>query len=634
MKFHDHITDSELLEQFVSSGSQAAFATLVQRHGAMVRAVAMRVLANHHDAQDVTQAVFIKLAKEAGKLMGQASVAGWLHTVSRCLSLNARQSRESRQKREHAAMNRTTTADTANEGIAIGFRRELDAALDSLPERYRQPLVLFHLEGAPLHKCAELLELHPATLRTRLSRARDMLRGSLVRRGVEVASVAGLASLLAAEAKAGVLPPALVASILDTASGGGAAVSPAVLKLANTTVKFKSAGISTLILTPLIIMKTKTIATAIAALIIAALCTTTYIVRQSDSSDSANRRTGSNSTSPSSGQTRATKKSVREATAHLSQMSPRDFFALINSIALISDDAERLAAIREKLGMNISDEVYRKVIAAQGYIPPTYERKGTRLGHFIASSWLEEDPSALMQWCKRLSGEARSNMLGYALRRWMEIDPAAAMAWAEKNLEAEDEELAAARKNMTYIQQVNADKHSIADIAGQMLALENRRGKNYDEFNALENRVQIALDALAKDDPQAALDACRSLDPKLRYMNSDFPEGDQIYKEFARKDPVAAIASLMAIKSEQGSPWLDTSSSLMTELYEIWAGKDPDAAIASAMSLNATMRPYLPHLYKIWGGKDPDAAIASAMSLNAAEDRSEALMVTLTSVRL
>lgn len=575
MKFHDHITDSELLEQFASSGSQAAFAKLVQRHGAMVRAVAMRVLANHHDAEDVTQAVFIKLAKEAGKLMGQASVAGWLHTVSRHLSLNTHKSRESRQKREHAVMDLTTITVPANEEIAIAFRCELDTALAHLPERYRQPLVLFHLEGAPLHKCAELLELNPVTLRTRLSRARDMLRSALVRRGVEVASVAGLASLLTAEAKASALSPVLIASILDTASGASATVSPAVLELANTTVKFKSAGISTLILTPLIIMKTKTTATAIAALIIAALCTTAYILKEPNSPDSANLKTDSNS--HLTNQTRETKTSTRTDQDPLSKMSREEFFTLFNSIAMIPDKAEQLAAIREKLGMNISDEAYHKALAAYGYNPSLHGR-----GEFmecVFNSWLKEDPSAVIKWGKRFSGAMRSGILNEIQETWMETDPTAAMAWAEENLEAQ--QLAAERKKMEKIEQANDDKFIIADIAEQIKTIEEPNGKNRDQYNELKNRINRALPALAKDDPKAALDVFQSLDQKMRSEMS-WMEGT-LYREFALKDPATATASLMALKPEQRRHMPNT----MLDLYSIWASKDPDAAIASAMSFNA-----------------------------------------------
>lgn len=212
-------TDADLLKEFSGSGSQAAFATLVERHGPMVHAVAMRTLSHHHDAEDVTQATFLVLAREAEALSRKPSVAGWLHTVSRRLALDAHRSRESRQRREATAMNEPV--NLTRDAISTGFRRELDAALDGLPERYRHPLVLFHLEGASLDEVAHRLDLQPSTLRTRLSRAREMLRNILVRRGVEVASVAVLSSFLTAEAKAAAFTPGLLSTVVSTATGSG-----------------------------------------------------------------------------------------------------------------------------------------------------------------------------------------------------------------------------------------------------------------------------------------------------------------------------------------------------------------------------------------------------------------------------
>ena len=82
----EHKTDAVLLTEFAGRASSTAFQSLLERHGPMVHSVAMRILSNHHDAPDVTQTVFLALAREAGKLAKKPSVGGWLHTVSRrCL---------------------------------------------------------------------------------------------------------------------------------------------------------------------------------------------------------------------------------------------------------------------------------------------------------------------------------------------------------------------------------------------------------------------------------------------------------------------------------------------------------------------------------------------------------------------
>jgi len=280
-------TDAKLLKEFSGSGSHAAFATLVERHGPMVHAVAMRTLSNHHDAEDVTQATFLVLAREAEALSRKPSVAGWLHTVSRRLALDADRSRKSRQRREAAAMNEPV--NTTPDAISTGFRRELDAALDGLPERYRHPLVLFHLEGASLDEAARRLDLQPSTLRTRLSRAREMLRNILVRRGVEVASVAALSGFFAAEAKAAAFTSGLLTSVVSTATGNGVGVSTTILQLAGKAAcATKYISISTSVTSLVILMKTK--ATLVTAIVVAfaAVGTTVYIVNDVNDGNAGN----------------------------------------------------------------------------------------------------------------------------------------------------------------------------------------------------------------------------------------------------------------------------------------------------------------------------------------------------------
>jgi RNA polymerase sigma factor (sigma-70 family) len=221
-------TDGELLAQFCSDHSQMAFTELVNRHGAMVHGVALRVLADHHEAQDVMQAVFLTLARKAAALRRAESVGGWLHTVAWQAAMDVQRSRRSRQRREATAvLEQSQTADaTADAGL---FRAELDAAVNQLPERYRQPLVLFHLEGRSLEETSRATGLNLNTVCTRLTRARELLRKKLVRRGVTIGSVGALTVLLSAESGAAVLPATLVASTIGAATSGAVSTTVAAL---------------------------------------------------------------------------------------------------------------------------------------------------------------------------------------------------------------------------------------------------------------------------------------------------------------------------------------------------------------------------------------------------------------------
>src|SRR5262245_16595115 len=74
--------DRQLLERFVAHKDEAAFAVLVERHGAMVLGVAWNVLRHRQDAEDVFQATFLVLARQAGSVRKQGSVGSWLHGVA------------------------------------------------------------------------------------------------------------------------------------------------------------------------------------------------------------------------------------------------------------------------------------------------------------------------------------------------------------------------------------------------------------------------------------------------------------------------------------------------------------------------------------------------------------------------
>ena len=214
-------TDGELLAEFAASGSEVAFADLVRRHGAMVYGVCFRIVGDHHEAQDVTQAVFATLAAKAATLYRDVSAGGWLHVVARRLAINVLKARQGRQRREEVAMqaHAQSVSPTAVQGL---FRAELDTAIGALPERYRQPLVLFHLEGQSLAQTARQLGLGVSTTGTRLARARELLRRKLERRGMTIGTIGVLTAMLAAEARSAVFPEAVVAATVKAVVGGGA----------------------------------------------------------------------------------------------------------------------------------------------------------------------------------------------------------------------------------------------------------------------------------------------------------------------------------------------------------------------------------------------------------------------------
>src|SRR5262249_38813757 len=96
----EQVTDHELLHRFVQRRDEAAFATLVRRHGAMVYHVCRRTLGNAHDAEDACQATFLVLARRACTGHWRESLAGWLHEAARRIALKARTAAMRCRKRE------------------------------------------------------------------------------------------------------------------------------------------------------------------------------------------------------------------------------------------------------------------------------------------------------------------------------------------------------------------------------------------------------------------------------------------------------------------------------------------------------------------------------------------------------
>jgi RNA polymerase sigma factor (sigma-70 family) len=206
--------DGELVERFVDSRDEAAFATLVQRHGAMVRGVCRRVLGHEQDAEDVFQAVFLVLSRKAGALRRKDAVGPWLFGVARRLALRSRSAGRFRREKEARVADRPS-ADWPDDLTVREAQSALDEELARLPERERGPLVLCYLEGLTRDEAAQRLGCPLGTLKARMERARAALQVRLARRGVGLP--AALSALLVAGESAAALPPELQAATVRAA---------------------------------------------------------------------------------------------------------------------------------------------------------------------------------------------------------------------------------------------------------------------------------------------------------------------------------------------------------------------------------------------------------------------------------
>lgn len=183
---------------YASTGVHDAFRRLVERHIAHVHAAAYRRLgACSHLAADVTQSVFVKLARVARALPAETCLGMWLHRQAVSMSIDAIRSELRRRTREQTAV--AMQHDSASP--TVDWRQSslhLDDALERLPAPDRAAVVMRFFEQREFAEVGAALGTTPEAARKRISRALEKLRERLSKRGVAV-SVVALESLLRSE---------------------------------------------------------------------------------------------------------------------------------------------------------------------------------------------------------------------------------------------------------------------------------------------------------------------------------------------------------------------------------------------------------------------------------------------------
>jgi RNA polymerase sigma factor (sigma-70 family) len=174
--------DTQLLERYLVEREDAAFKALMDRHGPMVLGVCSQLLENPHDAEDAFQATWLILARRADSIRHSESIGPWLHRVAVRIALRAR---------VNACRRRTLRLPDSGppegrmpETPFENDRQVLQEELERLPENYRSPLVLCYFDGKTNEEAARQLRCPVGTVKGRLWRARELLRGRLTRRGL------------------------------------------------------------------------------------------------------------------------------------------------------------------------------------------------------------------------------------------------------------------------------------------------------------------------------------------------------------------------------------------------------------------------------------------------------------------
>lgn len=225
-----HATDEQLLRDHVAHRDETAFALLVQRHVNLVFGTALRLLGDRTAAEEVTQNVFISLARKAAAIRPDGGLAGWLHRAT-ILEARLRQRTDLRRlSREDQAAQLGTTMPTPESPDPMPFEI-LDDALLELPEKDRRTLLLRFFENRPFREIAHTLGIGEDAAQKRTSRALEALAGILRRRGAPTATGALAAKTLEAAALT-TAPAQLATSITSIAlAAAGTAASSSALAL-------------------------------------------------------------------------------------------------------------------------------------------------------------------------------------------------------------------------------------------------------------------------------------------------------------------------------------------------------------------------------------------------------------------
>jgi len=551
--------DRELLRQYVESQSETLFSELVRRHLNLVYGTALRVVQEPATAQDVVQAVFIKLARKAWTVRDGNALPAWLYRAAYHEACNAVR-RESRRRLNEAEAMKFAEEETPSASAWEKLGPLVDEAMQRLSHVEQNAILLRFFEGKSVEETSVALGVTEAAARMRVNRALEKIRRHFARGGVTIASGALVAAMTTHACRAA--PAALAANVAHTSLAGAGGAAHTLWRIFAMTTK------------------SKVIATAILVAAIAAI----PLGMQQQEINQLEARLGSN-----------TMDGNRPTTSNHSGATTVAFTQYESELKRILATRGGMDLMRGLLDFasHLDTKTTRALLEGLAKLPPSDKNK-------IALSALVDrlvrlDPKGALDWANSITNtHGRQEMLVILFDTWSNIDPTSALAAAQSI------DVPALREALTGQVLVNMVR---SNPNGVLAALQQLPGNRTTQ--QIFTQVFTTWGSL---DPTAATTAAMSL-PATRNRNTAI-EG--LIAGWATIDPVAALA--WADKLPVGDAHTQAVNTAVSEL----AQQDPQAAATYATSMdNSTIRNNLiQHVGREWAQDDPQAAMNWLQQLN------------------
>jgi len=174
---NERLSDEELFERMSRNGNSPAFAILIERYKDKLFNFVCRMIKDDAQAEDILQEAFLRVYREKAKAYRINNFSAWLYTIARNLTTD-----ELRRRKRRILVPievATPSTNTNNSFDDILLKKKIEDTLETLDFKYREVFILRDINGFSYREIANILKTRVGTVKSRLNRARLMMRERL-----------------------------------------------------------------------------------------------------------------------------------------------------------------------------------------------------------------------------------------------------------------------------------------------------------------------------------------------------------------------------------------------------------------------------------------------------------------------